>query len=69
MTRDKQIRYSSPIVEEAAKSITDQERAIFDLNFRAYLSDYAPTEHDQTRAGTSYLQKGVRSKPLVYAWS
>ncbi len=34
MTMDKQIRYSSPIVEEAAKSITDQERAIFDLNFR-----------------------------------
>ena len=34
MTRDTQIRYSSPIVEEAAKSITDQERAIFDLNFR-----------------------------------
>lgn len=34
MTTDTQIRYSSPIVEEAAKSITDQERAIFDLNFR-----------------------------------
>lgn len=29
-----QIRYSSPIVAEAANSITDQERAIFDLNFR-----------------------------------
>ena len=34
MTTDRQIRYSSPIVEETAKSITDQERAIFDLNFR-----------------------------------
>lgn len=34
MTTDTQIRYSSPIVQEAAKSITDQERAIFDLNFR-----------------------------------
>ena len=34
MTTDTQIRYSSPIVAEAANSITDQERAIFDLNFR-----------------------------------
>lgn len=34
MKTDAQIRYSSPIVEEAAKSISDQERAIFDLNFR-----------------------------------
>ena len=34
MTTNTQIRYSSPIVSEAAKSITDQERAIFDLNFR-----------------------------------
>ena len=28
------IRYSSPIAEEATKSISEQERAIFDLNFR-----------------------------------
>lgn len=34
MTTNAQIRYSSPIVAEAANSITDQERAIFDLNFR-----------------------------------
>ena len=34
MTTNPQIRYSSPIVEEAAKSISDQERAVFDLNFR-----------------------------------
>ena len=34
MTTNSQIRYSSPIVEEAANSISDQERAIFDLNFR-----------------------------------
>ena len=34
MTTNSQIRYSSPIVEEATKSITDHERAIFDLNFR-----------------------------------
>lgn len=34
MTKDTQIRYSSPIVEEAANSISAQERAIFDLNFR-----------------------------------
>ena len=31
---NQQIRYSSPIVEEAEKSISEQERAIFDLNFR-----------------------------------
>ena len=29
-----EIRYSSPIAEEAAKSVSEQERAIFDLNFR-----------------------------------
>lgn len=34
MTPDSNIRYSSPIVEEATKSISSQERAIFDLNFR-----------------------------------
>ena len=34
MTTNANIKYSSPIVEEAAKSITDQERAIFDLNFQ-----------------------------------
>lgn len=34
MTSATQIRYSSPIVEEAANQITPQERAIFDLNFR-----------------------------------
>ena len=28
------IKYMSPIVEEAAKSISEQERAVFDLNFR-----------------------------------
>ena len=34
MTTDTKTRYLSPIVAEAANSITDQERAIFDLNFR-----------------------------------
>ena len=34
MTTNPNIKYSSPIVEEAAKSISEQERAIFDLNFR-----------------------------------
>lgn len=34
MTPDTNIKYSSPIVEEATKSISSQERAIFDLNFR-----------------------------------
>lgn len=33
MKANTQIRYSSPILEEAANSITPQERAIFDLNF------------------------------------
>ena len=34
MKTDTQIKYYSPIVEEAAKNISEQERAIFDLNFR-----------------------------------
>ena len=34
MTTNATIRYSSPIVEEAANSISAQERAIFDLNFK-----------------------------------
>ena len=34
MKTDAQLKYYSPIVEEAAKSISEQERAIFDLNFR-----------------------------------
>ena len=34
MKTDAQIKYYSPIVEEAAKNISEQERAIFDLNFR-----------------------------------
>lgn len=34
MTPDTNIRYSSPIVEEAANSISAQERVIFDLNFQ-----------------------------------
>lgn len=34
MTPDTNIRYSSPIVEEVANSISPQERAIFDLNFK-----------------------------------
>jgi len=34
MKYDTNIRYSSPIVEEAANSISPQERAIFDLNFQ-----------------------------------
>lgn len=34
MKANQQIRYSSPIVKEAANSISAQERAIFDLNFR-----------------------------------
>ena len=33
MTANTKIRYSSPIVESAANSISSQERAIFDLNF------------------------------------
>lgn len=28
------IKYASPIAEEAAKSVSEQERAIFELNFR-----------------------------------
>lgn len=34
MKTNSQIKYASPIVAEAVQSITDQERAIFDLNFR-----------------------------------
>ena len=34
MTTNPNIKYSSPIVEEAARSISEQERAIFDLNFQ-----------------------------------
>lgn len=34
MTPNTNIKYSSPIVEEAANSISPQERAIFDLNFQ-----------------------------------
>lgn len=34
MTPNTNIRYSSPIVEQAANSISEQERAIFDLNFQ-----------------------------------
>lgn len=34
MKPDTNIRYSSPIVEEATNSISAQERAIFDLNFQ-----------------------------------
>lgn len=33
MKAETNIKYFSPIVEEAAKSITPQERAAFDLNF------------------------------------
>ena len=33
MKTETNIKYYSPIVEEAAKSITPQERAAFDLNF------------------------------------
>lgn len=34
MTPNTNIKYSSPIVEQAANSISEQERAIFDLNFQ-----------------------------------
>ena len=34
MTPNTNIRYSAPIVEQAANSISEQERAIFDLNFQ-----------------------------------
>ena len=34
MTNASEIQYMSPIVQEASNSISAQERAIFDLNFR-----------------------------------